>query len=49
MDKALYIAMTGAKHNMMAQTARANNLANANTTGFKADYEQSRAMQVFGE
>lgn len=49
MDKALYIAMTGAKHNMMAQTARANNLANANTTGFKADYEQSRAMPVFGE
>ncbi len=49
MDKALYIAMTGAKHNMMAQTARANNLANANTTGFKADFEQSRAMPVFGE
>lgn len=48
MDKALYIAMTGAKNNMMAQTARANNLANANTTGFKADYEQARAMPVFG-
>ncbi|OPX54826.1 flagellar basal-body rod protein FlgF [Oceanospirillum multiglobuliferum] len=49
MDKALYIAMTGAKNNMLAQTARANNLANANTTGFKADYEQARAMPVFGE
>ena len=49
MDKALYIAMTGAKNNMMAQTARANNLANANTTGFKADFEQARAMPVFGE
>lgn len=48
MDKALYIAMTGAKNNMMAQTARANNLANANTTGFKADYEQARSMPVFG-
>lgn len=49
MDKALYIAMTGAKNNMMAQTARANNLANANTTGFKADFEQARAMPVFGQ
>jgi flagellar basal-body rod protein FlgF len=48
MDKALFIAMTGAKHNMMAQTARSNNLANANTTGFRADFEQARAMPVFG-
>lgn len=49
MDKALFIAMTGAKHNMLAQTARANNLANANTTGFRADFEQARAMPVFGQ
>jgi len=49
MDKALFIAMTGAKHNMMAQTARSNNLANVNTTGFRADFEQARAMPVFGE
>ncbi|WP_114417635.1 flagellar basal body rod protein FlgF [Marinospirillum perlucidum] len=49
MDKALFIAMTGAKHNMMAQTARSNNLANANTTGFRADFEQARAMPVFGQ
>jgi flagellar basal-body rod protein FlgF len=49
MNKALYIAMTGAKNTMMAQTARANNLSNANTTGFKADFEQARAMPVFGE
>ena len=35
MDKALFIAMTGAKHNMLAQANRANNLANVNTTGFR--------------
>jgi len=46
-DRALYIAMTGAKNNMMAQTIRANNMANVNTTGFKADFEQSRSMGVY--
>ncbi len=47
MDKALYIAMTGAKHNMISQTQNANNLANANTQGFKADFAQARAMPVY--
>lgn len=47
MDKALYIAMTGAKHNMMAQTSHSNNLANVNTTGFKADLAQARSMPVY--
>lgn len=47
MDKALYIAMTGAKNNMAAQTIRANNMANLNTSGFKADFEQSRSMGVY--
>lgn len=47
MDKALYIAMTGAKHNMMAQTAHANNLANVNTAGFKADFAQARSMPIY--
>ncbi|MDX1452981.1 MAG: flagellar basal-body rod protein FlgF [Oleiphilaceae bacterium] len=49
MDKALYIAMSGAKQNMLAQRSHANNLANVNTTGFKEDFEQARAMPVFGE
>ncbi len=49
MDKALYIAMSGAKQNMLSQRAHANNLANVNTTGFKEDYAQARAMPVFGE
>lgn len=47
MDRAIYIAMTGAKNNMLAQTARANNLANANTTGFRADFEQARSQGVY--
>ena len=47
MDRALYIAMSGAKNNMMAQTIRANNMANLNTSGFKADFEQSRSMGVY--
>lgn len=49
MDRALYIAMTGAKNNMMAQTSHSNNLANASTTGFRADWAQARAMPVYGE
>ncbi len=49
MDKFLYVAMTGAKQNMHSLAVRANNLANANTDGFKADIEQARSMQAFGE
>ncbi|GGB45006.1 flagellar basal-body rod protein FlgF [Oceanisphaera marina] len=49
MDHLLYIAMSGAKENMHSVAVRSNNLANANTTGFKADMEQARAMQAFGE
>lgn len=48
MDRSLYIAMSGAKQTLLAQTANANNLANANTTGFKADLEQFRSQPVFG-
>lgn len=49
MDKMLYIAMSGAKQNMHALSVTANNLANAKTTGFKADLAQARSMQAFGE
>lgn len=48
MDHMLYIAMTGAKHILQAQTATTNNLANATTTGFRADFSQFRSMPVFG-
>ncbi|MAX52922.1 MULTISPECIES: flagellar basal-body rod protein FlgF [Methylophaga] len=49
MDRSLYIAMNGAQQTMLAQAANANNLANVNTTGFRADFEQFRSMPVFGE
>ena len=49
MDKLLYLSMTGATQTMLAQTAHANNLANVNTTGFKSDLAQARAMPVFGD
>lgn len=37
MDKLVYTAATGMKAHMAAQAAIANNLANATTTGFRAD------------
>jgi flagellar basal-body rod protein FlgF len=49
MDKFLYIAASGAKQDLMATSVRANNLANAQTNGFKAQLEQARAMPVYGE
>ncbi len=49
MDRALYIVMSGAKQNVVSQTAHSNNLANASTTGFRSDYTQSRAQPVFGD
>ena len=48
MDRSLYIAMSGAKQTLLAQTANANNLANTQTTGFKSDLEQFRSQPVFG-
>jgi flagellar basal-body rod protein FlgF len=48
MDKSLYIAMSGAKETLLAQTTNANNLANAQTSGFKTDLEQFRSMPVYG-
>lgn len=49
MDKMLYIAMSGAKQNLQGVRVHANNLANANTQGFRKDFEQARAMQAYGE
>ena len=48
MDKLAYLAMSGAKETMLAQAKVAQNLANANTTGFKADYTRQRTMPVIG-
>ncbi|MEE4244530.1 MAG: flagellar basal-body rod protein FlgF [Kangiellaceae bacterium] len=49
MDKLIYLATSGAKQIMHAQTKAANNLANVSTTGFRADLQQARAMQAFGD
>ncbi len=41
MDKGLYVAMTGAREAMLAQSVHSNNLANASTIGFKAFYNDA--------
>lgn len=48
MDRMLFIAMSGAKEVSLAQANNANNLANANTDGFKKDFNQFRAQHVEG-
>ncbi len=49
MDRALFLAMSGAKQNMQEIQLRANNLANVSTTGFRADLAQARSMQAYGD
>ncbi len=49
MDRMLYIAMTGAKQNMQALAVTSNNIANSNTTGFRADFAAMRSMPLFGD
>jgi flagellar basal-body rod protein FlgF len=49
MDKMLYVSMTGAHNNTLAQRAHANNLANISTNGFRRDFEQARSMPIFGD
>ena len=48
MDKKIYVAMTGAKQTMNQQAAVSNNLANANTSGFRAELASFRAVPVVG-
>ena len=49
MDKLIYTAMTGAKHLLYRQDALAQNLANANTTGYRADTVAFRAVPIQGD
>lgn len=49
MDNFIFIAMSGAKENMLNQQLHMNNLANASTTGFQADFAAARSQPVFGE
>jgi len=48
MERGLYIAAARAKQTETGQAINANNLAQAQTIGFKQDLEQFRAMPVFG-
>ena len=48
MDRLLYVAMTGAKQLMQAQSLVAHNLANISTTGFRADLARFEAAPVEG-
>ena len=48
MDRLIYTAMTGAKHVLEQQATTSHNLANATTTGFRAQIDQFRAVPVQG-
>jgi flagellar basal-body rod protein FlgF len=48
MDRSLYVAMTGAKDILDAQAVNNFNLANASTTGFKADLAAFQSQAVAG-
>ncbi|HSW12555.1 MAG TPA: flagellar basal-body rod protein FlgF [Solimonas sp.] len=48
MDRALYVAMTGAIQTLKSQTVNSHNLANASTTGFKAELAAQQAVEVQG-
>lgn len=49
MDRMIFLAMSAARQTMNGQAIAANNLANASTSGFKADFEAYRAVPLFGE
>jgi len=48
MDRLLYVAMTGAKQLMQAQTLVSHNLANVSTNGFRADLARFEARPIQG-
>lgn len=49
MDRMIYLSMSGAKATMQRQEVLANNLANASTTGFRAELQAMRAVPVRGD
>ena len=48
MDRMLYLSMSAAGNTMLAQAVNSNNLANANTPGFRADLAQFSSAPVLG-
>ena len=49
MDRLIYLSMAGAKATLQRQDSLANNLANASTTGFRAEIQAFRAVPVRGD
>ena len=49
MDRVIYLSMAGAKATMQRQDVLANNLANASTSGFRAELQAFRAVPVRGD
>src|SRR3954469_23735377 len=48
MDRLIYLAMTGAQQLLQQQAVTAHNLANASTTGYKAETQAFRVAPVVG-
>lgn len=48
MDRMIYTAMTGALHTLNQQATVSHNLANASTTGYRAELNTFRATPIFG-
>lgn len=49
MDRLIYTAATGAKHILDKQATTSHNLANATTSGFRAQIDSFRAVPVLGD
>lgn len=48
MDRMIYLGMVGAREAAEAQGLVSNNLANANTTGFRADLQGLQTRSIYG-
>jgi flagellar basal-body rod protein FlgF len=49
MDRMIYTAMTGALHTLNQQATVSHNLANASTTGYRAEADAFRAVPIYGD
>jgi flagellar basal-body rod protein FlgF len=49
MDRLIYTAMSGAVHTLEQQATTSQNLANASTTGFRAQIDSFRAVPILGD
>lgn len=49
MDRLIHTALSGMRGAMARQTANANNLANANTVGFRAEMSAARSLWIRGQ